>query len=554
MKTLTESLNQAQNQAQNQSHAVMRALRSWGFLTLIMLGLGSLVACDKGNPGSNAGNNTGNATTANAPASGGPQFRILAGSELKDVAELVTAFGKSQNVNVAFEYTGTLDAVDKLAEKHNYDAVWISHGKYLQLIPLVKGQIKASEKTMYSRVVLGIKPEVAKTLGWESGKTGWSDVVKESKNGRFHFAMTNPTGSNTGFVALVGLATELSGKGDALEEKDIPATKLRELFAGQSMTAGSSGALADMFMAKSARMDGIINYESVIKTMASKGTALSVIIPKEGVITADYPLMLLGSSTQGEFYRKLVDYIRSDATQKQIAANTFRTPLSGSDSTEVVNELPFPSSIKVVDAILQGFLNSYSRPASSYFVIDVSGSMQGERINQAKDALNDLISRDSAGSGRFSTFRAREHIEIMPFSDHTLENQIYDLTQDAEKNREVLNRIGQQVNQLLPDGGTAIFSSVAKIYPDAQAVLAKGERTVSIVLLTDGQNTHGMGLTAFKEFVAKQGEPRVPVFAILYGDAKQTEMQELAESTGGRVFDARKVNLSRVMKDIRTFQ
>jgi Ca-activated chloride channel homolog len=541
MKTLNESFKP--------SHAVMRtlrALRFWGLLTLTLLGLTSLSACDQSRPD--------NGTTANAPTSGAARFRILAGSELKDVADLVTSYGKSQNVNVTFDYTGTLDAVDKLAEKHQYDAVWISHGKYLQLIPAVKSQIKASEKTMYSRVVLGIKPEVAKTLGWESGKTGWGDVVKESKNGNFRFAMTNPTGSNTGFVALVGLATELSGKGDALEEKDIPADKLRELFAGQSMTAGSSGALADMFVTKSGRMDGIINYESVIKTMASKGTALSVIIPKEGVITADYPLMLLSNSSQGEFYRKLVDYIRSPATQKQIAAETFRTPLTGSDSTEVVNELPFPSSIKVVDAILQGFLNSYSRPASSYFVIDVSGSMQGERINQAKDALNELISRDNAGSGRFSTFRAREHIEIMPFSDHTLENKVYDLTQDGEKNREVLNRIGQQVNQLMPDGGTAIFSSVAKVYPNAQAVLAKGERTVSIVLLTDGKNTHGMGLAAFKEFVAKQGEPLVPVFAILYGDAKQTEMQELAESTGGRVFDARKVNLSRVMKDIRTFQ
>ena len=150
----------------------------------------------------------------------------------------------------------------------------------------------------------------------------------------------------------------MSGKGDALEEKDIPANKLRELFAGQSMTAGSSGALADMFVAKAARMDGIINYESVIRSMASKGTPLSVIIPKEGVITADYPLMLLTNSSQGEFYRKLVDYIRSDAAQKQIAATTYRTPLTGSDSSEVVNELPFPSSIKVVDAILQGFLNS----------------------------------------------------------------------------------------------------------------------------------------------------------------------------------------------------
>lgn len=489
-----------------------------------------------------------------APQATAGDFRILAGSELKDVAELVTVFGKSRNVNVVFEYTGTLDAVDRLSEKNDFDAVWISHGKYLQLVPAVKSQIKASEKTMYSRVVLGVKPEVAKRLDWKSGKTGWADVVKAAKAGKFHFAMTNPTGSNTGFVALAGLAAELSGKGDALEEKDIPADKLKELFAGQSMTAGSSGALAEMFAADSSKVDGIINYESVIRSMAAKGLALDVIIPKEGVITADYPLMLLASSSKGDFYAKLVEYLRADATQKQIAATTFRTPLSGSGSDEVVNELPFPGSITVVDAILKGFLDSYSRPASSYFVLDVSGSMEGERIAKLKQAMLALAQGDSSSSGRFSTFRAREYIELTPFSSEPFDSRAYELTENTADNNATLARLGSDVNQLRAGGGTAIFSSIASVYPKAQAALAKEDRTVSIVLLTDGENTHGMGLNDFKQFIARMGAPKVPVFAVLYGDAKLSEMQELASSTGGRVFDARKVKLARVMKDIRTYQ
>ena len=515
------------------------------FLTLIMaLGLSS---CGK----DGATPAAGTADTGAAPAA---SFRILAGSELKDVADLVTAFGKTQNITVSFDYTGTLDAVDKLAEKSNYDAVWVSHGKYLQLVPNVKNKVKQSEKTMYSRVVLGVKPEVVKALGWQSGKTGWADVVAAAKARKFRFAMTNPTGSNTGFVALAGLAAELSGKGDALEEKDIPVTKLTEFFGGQSMTAGSSGALADMFAANPSRVDGIINYESVIRTMNAKGLPLEVIIPKEGVITADYPLMLLGTSTHAGFYAKLVTYLRQDATQKQIAASTFRTPLSGNGSTEVVNELPFPGNLSVVDAILKGFLNRYSVPASSFFVLDVSGSMEGERIEGLKQAMLSLAEGDASSAGRFSLFRSREHIEMMPFSHEQLPNHVYDLSEDADKNKQVLADLATDVNQLSAGGGTAIFGSVASVYPKAQAVLAKGERRVTIVLLTDGENTNGMGLAAFKAFVEKQGEPKVPVFAVLYGEAKLSEMQELASSTGGRVFDARKVKLTRIMKDIRTFQ
>lgn len=520
----------------------MRKLRFLFVVYAVVLGL---VGCSKKSDAP---------VVASVPVPAQTTFRILAGSELKDVAGLVTAFGKSQNVNVVFDYTGTLDAVDRLAEKDGFDAVWISHGKYLQLVPEVKGQIKASEKTMYSRVVLGVKPEVAKALGWQSGKTGWTDVVKASKAGRFHFAMTNPTGSNTGFVALAGLAAELSGKGDALEEKDIPSARLKELFGGQTMTAGSSGALADMFMANPGKVDGIINYESVIRSMAAKGIALEVILPKEGVITADYPLMLLAASGQAAFYTKLVEYLRADTTQKQIAATTFRTPLAGSGNDEVVNELPFPASITVVDAILKGFLDSYSLPASSYFVLDVSGSMEGERITRLKEAMTTLAQGDRSSSGRFSTFRAREYVELTPFSSQPYDSRSYALTENSASNQPVLARLAQDVSQLRAGGGTAIFSAIASVYPKAQAALIKGDRTVSIVLLTDGENTNGMRLPAFKDFINNMGEPRVPIFAVLYGDAKLSEMQELAASTGGRVFDARTTRLARVMKDIRTYQ
>ena len=482
-------------------------------------------------------------------------FRILAGSELKDVAELVMAYGKTQNVDVVFDYSGTLDAVDRLSEANNFDAVWISHGKYLQLVPAVKGQVKVSEKTMYSRVVLGVKPDVVKALGWKSGKTGWQDVVAAAKAGKFHFAMTNPTGSNTGFVALAGLAAELSGKGDALEEKDIPAERLKELFKGQSMTAGSSGVLADMFMANPGKVDGIINYESVVRSMVAKGQPLEVIIPREGVITADYPLMLLAASPRAEFYAKLVAYLRSEATQKQIASTTFRTPLAGSGSDEVVNELPFPGSIAVVDAILKGFLDNYSKPASSYFVLDVSGSMaKDHRLDLVKQAMATLAKGDSSSAGRFSTFRGREHIEVMAFSTEPYAPTVYDLSEDSGANKQVLANLASDVDGLRASGGTAIFASIASVYPQAQAALAKGDRTVSIVLLTDGENTDGMRLNQFLTWVAQRGEPKVPVFAIVYGDAKLSEMQALAQSTGGRVFDARTVKLARVMKDIRTYQ
>ena len=518
-------------------------------LALLAAGMAALLlsACDNTTQGGAA------ATTAAAPA--GPVFRILAGSELKDIAPLVTDFGNRNGVTVQLDYTGSLDAVDRLSDTHNYDAVWVSHGKYLQLVPGVKSQIKAAEKTMYSRVVLGVREPVAKRLGWQSGKTTWEDVIKAAQAGKFRFAMTNPTASNTGFVALVGLAAELSGKGDALEVKDIPEDRLKALFASQSMTSGSSGTLADQFVAQPDAADGLINYESVIRTLnARAGQNLTVIVPKEGVITADYPLMLLTGSKQGDFYQKLVDYLRTPQTQKTIAETTFRTPLEGGATDDVVNELPFPGSQAVVDAILKGFGDVYSKPASSFFVIDVSGSMAGERLNAVQASMGRLVNGDGSLAGRFATFRAREELRVTPFNHQVLGSRSFALTSDVQANKAVLAQLSAFVNGLRADGGTAIYDALATTYRDAQQRAKGGERTVSIVLLTDGENQDGMSREEFTNFIASAGSPRVPIYPIAYGEADLDDLGAIAKATGGTLFDARTVQLSRVLKGIRAYQ
>lgn len=482
-----------------------------------------------------------------------PAFRILAGSELKDVAQQVVDFGQSQGVTIKFDYSGSLDAIDRLSSPNNYDAVWLSHGKYLQLTPQVKAMVKTSEKTMYSRVVLGVKPEKMRELKWASGKTTWRDIVAASKAGKFHFAMTNPTGSNTGFVALVGLASELAGKGDALSPQDIPSAELKQFFAGHVMTSGSSGTLADNFVANPDGVDGMVNYESVIRSVSAK-VPLEVLIPKEGVITADYPLMLLAQSKQGDFYNKLVAFLRSPQAQVSVVKATNRTPLTGDGSDEVVNELPFPGSLQVVDAILKGFMDEYSRPASSYFVMDTSGSMDGERMDAMKQSLQTLIRGDGSVSGRFASVRSREKVSLTPFSSDVESTQSFAMSDDMSTNRGALQAMNVAVNQMHAGGGTAVYDALLKVYAPAQAELHAGGRSVSIVLLTDGESNEGANLNDFLAEVQAKGSPRVPVYAILYGEGNVDEMTALAKATGGKTFDARSMSLKQVMKAIRTYQ
>src|SRR5918996_397030 len=90
--------------------------------------------------------------------------------------------------------------------------------------------------------------------------------------------------------------------GGGLRASDIDERGLTDFFKGQTLTAGSSGWLADAYVAGQARLEGIINYESVLLGLNASGRLrepLELIYPKDGIITADYPLLLLNQAKRG---------------------------------------------------------------------------------------------------------------------------------------------------------------------------------------------------------------------------------------------------------------
>jgi Ca-activated chloride channel family protein len=66
----------------------------------------------------------------------------------------------------------------------------------------------------------------------------------------------------------------------------------------------------------------------------------------------------------------------------------------------------------------------------------------------------------------------------------------------------------------------------------------------------------GRDLAAFERAYAQLPEDvrGIPVFMVLFGEAKEADLKRLVEITGGKVFDARKTPLYSVFKDIRAHQ
>lgn len=482
-------------------------------------------------------------------------LRVLASSELADMAPVLEEARKATGVTVRPTYAGTLDAARRIASGEadkQFDAVWLSSNDYLRLNPESARRITGETPVMTSPVALGIRPAAVTRLGWDPKKVTWAQIHQAVAAKRLSYGMTDPLRSNSGFSALVSVASGLSGAQSALTDKDVKAAtpKLKEFFAGQKLTSGSSGWLATAY-ARRADVDAVVNYESVLTSVPG---GLTVIRPADGVVTADYPLTSLTAARPEarDAVRRLAAHLRTPAVQRLITERTFRRPVvpgvapAAGLATDPRRELPFPGSRSVADGLLDSYDNTLRRPSRTVYVLDTSGSMEGERLDRLKTALAELT----------GDFRDREEVTLMPFGSAVKTGEVTTHTVDPGAPKAALDAIRGDASRLSASGGTAIYSSLEQAYARLDDARADDTFT-SIVLMTDGANTDGDPASAFDAFHAKALTPaqrRIPVFPILFGDSDRAALDHIAQLTGGKLFDATTGSLDGAFEEIRGYQ
>lgn len=510
-----------------------------------------------------SGNSTSNA--ASGLTDGPNVLRVIAGSEVSDMAPILADLKNETGVEIKLDYAGTLEGTQNVANgsvNGKYDASWFPSNRYLALLDGGSAAVAKEQKIMSSPVVLGVKADVASSLGWDKESPTWQKILEAVKAKKLTYGMTSPVSSNSGFSALIGAATALSGTGDALTAANVDsvAPALTDLFKGQTATSGSSGWLAQKF-ADSPNQDAIFNYESVLRSLTVGGKPLTIVTPSDGVITADYPFSLLKSATpeKAALYEKASAYLLSDAVQKKIHDLTQRnTKTSTANATDAkAFELPFPNKIETAQKLITTYLASVKKPSHMVFDIDTSGSMGGPRIRDLKSAL--LTMTDSAGGpNSFVAFQPRETINYVEFASQIKSNKSFQITAtDRDKN---LNDIKDYINGLNADGGTAIYDSLEASYRNAlDAKRSDPDSFTSIVLFTDGDSNEGK---TYDDFVKLYGQlsasnpeiKSIPVFTVRFGEGNAAQLTGLANMTGGKVFDATKSDLTRIFKEIRGYQ
>ncbi|GAB7047040.1 vWA domain-containing protein [Catenuloplanes indicus] len=490
-------------------------------------------------------------------------LRVLAGSELADMEPILADAAKATGVTVDLEFTGSLEGAEKVAAGAAYDAVWFSSNRYLEMEPAAKSRLGPSERIMSSPVVLGLRASTAARLGWANRAVTWSEIAAAASRRDFTFAMTDPAASNTGFSTLVAVASAIDGSGRALDAAAIERVSepVNGFFTAHALTAGSSDWLAGEFVARNRELDGLFTYESSLVALNRAGTLpeqLTIVYPADGVVTADYPLTVLADAPDAarDAHRRLTSWLRGADVQRRIGEDTARRPaLPGvplpAGLPESPVELPFPETRASLRALLTAYNDELRRPSRTVYVLDVSGSMDGDRIRALKAALSGLTGVNTSLTGEFCRFRSREDVVLLPFSQTPQAARSF--TVDAADAQPSRDAIRDAIGALQAGGDTAVYDSLIAAYDSLDAAAGR-DRFVSIVLMTDGESNQGRDLAAFKDFVARRDGAAVPVFPILFGEAAEQEMTEVAAITRGQTWDARNGDLTRAFCQIRGYQ
>ena len=414
---------------------------------------------------------------------------------------------------------------------------------------------------MQSPLVLAMPKPMAQALGWPNTPVGWADVLKLAQDpqgwglyghpewGRFRLGKTSPVQSTSGLHALVATYYAATGLSADLTAANVEDPKVVDFVRGVEASVLHYGNTVSTFFdgLRAADAKGsAMSYVSAIATeekqvidynAARPATPLVAVYPKDGTMVADHPYAILNApwvaAPQRAAAQAFLTWLQAPERQKRFLAAGFRDSSGhaaaklGLDSGIVpggpalVLKAPAPA---VLDLVRKSWGNVRKR-ARILLVLDISGSMDGEKLTQVK----------AAGAAILKVFSPDDEVGLWAFSD-----QIYRLEPIAPVGPNHAE-LARHIDVLAAGGGTALY----RVTSDAVQEVQGGwdpTRINAVVLLTDGQNSDptNSDLNALLRSLESQpAATTVPVFTIGYGGgADLGTLQRISQASTGRSYNA----------------
>jgi Ca-activated chloride channel family protein len=429
-----------------------------------------------------------------------------------------------------------------------------------------------------SPIVIAMWQPMAETLGWPDKPLGWDDIAQLAVSpngwtgygfpewGSFKLGHTHPEFSNSGLLAVIAEAYAGAGKQRGLTVNDVHDPDVKTFMAEVESSiihyGESTGFFATrMFERGPSYLSAAILYENLIveqqtKVLNNEVAQIPVvaIYPKEGTFWSNHPYIILNApwvtDEQREAAQRFEDFLLDKPQQLKAMAYGFRpadqtialsAPLDtrhGVNPRQPQTVLEMPTA-EVITAIQEVWRTEAKKPVDLVVVMDISGSMQGEKINAARKSLLDFV----------NLLDDRDRLQVILFS-----NQISTLTPLSplgEKRQDVLRRISG-----IKGGDTRLYDAVDTAY---QVLQTEGDpaHIRAIVALTDGNDTASkLTLDQLLQKVGNlsEGGGATKVFTIGFGsNADKRILTQIAEATGAKQHDSDPSTIQKVYTEIATF-
>jgi len=490
-------------------------------------------------------------------------FKIIASQENESIIEnTIIPYAESQGYEVDVEYSGTLDIIQQLNSGEQYDAVWLSNSIWGYMLNNTV-TLSNSKFTNISPIIFGIKKSKAEELGFIGKKIYTQDIVNAISEGKLKFSMSNPTSTNSGASAYLGMLSTLAGNPEVLTKENLNDTKLKEnlktFFSGLERSSGSEDFLEELFL--KGDYESVFTYESSIininKKLESQGKEpLYAIYPVDGVSIADSPFAYIDNKDESkkEIFEDIQSYILSDEGQEALIQDGKRTwyggtntnvdkkvfnPDWGIDTTQYISPIKYPNT-EVIKLALNMYQTELRKPVHIAFCLDYSSSMDGKGISDLKDAMQYVLTLES--SKDFIQFSEKDKIDIIPFTGDV--HEVWSTTNGTDTDS-ILNNI----YNYRPYGRTALYLAANKAL-DLLKDEDKDIYNVSVVLMTDGYGNVGTYSDLEKKY--REINKEIPIYSIMFGSADEEQLEQIATLSNAKIFDG-KEDLVKAFKEVRGY-
>lgn len=366
--------------------------------------------------------------------------------------------------------------------------------------------------------------EMAQCLGWPEKQIGYDDInrLRQSPQGwascpgaKVEWGRTplmpfsDPMASSTARSILFGMYATAVGKSAGVPLGQADVTDQRAIALVKEFQKGVDHYVADTLILQTKMTAGpsyghlywieentlVQLYQGKASVAAGSGTKteplkreMVFVYPKQGSIAHNHPAGVVDAAwveaEEVEAARQWIAYLRRDPQQQMFMQDGFRpatklpladpiSPRFGLDPAGPKQVLAFPEPQAVVSMMQQW--DEVKKPGIVTFIVDVSGSMQGKKLDEAKAgvarALDGISKNTNVG---FLTFGNGivARVPIGPI--------------DANK-----FRIAEEAQWMTAGGSTALYDALAEGIRMTDQAAGEKDTIRGVVVLTDGQANAG---------------------------------------------------------------